>query len=104
MARVRTQSILRRCAAALLVVVLLSLGLPAHAEQRHPTAHTAGTKLTGERTFLWGSLPTAPNSKVWTEVQLSNGKWSRSQFARSSARGSYAVQLTYGAGTPGTTR
>lgn len=103
MARVNTQSALRRCMAAVLAVVLLSLGLPAHADQQRPTANTAGTKLTGERTFLWGALPSAPNSKVWTEVRLPSGDWSRSQFAQSNAKGFYTVQLTYGATTPGTT-
>ena len=95
---------LRSLTATALVVVMLCFGIPAQSSPKAPTANTAGTKLTGESTNLWGWFPTAPNRKVWTEVQLPSGAWSRSQVRQSDAHGTYAIPLTYAASKPGTTR
>ncbi|MGJ3510063.1 L,D-transpeptidase family protein [Enemella sp. A6] len=66
------------------------------------TAATAGTSGVGLKANVWGRAAGAPNADVWTEVRLSNGKWSTSQKGKTNTNGNYALELTYGKYTPGT--
>lgn len=59
------------------------------------SAYTAGTKAVGQDTNVWGTATGAPNSEVWTEVQLSTG-WTRSQTGKTDGAGSYVIPLDYG--------
>lgn len=64
-------------------------------------ASSAGSKPINQQTFTWGTAVGAPNSSVWTEVQV-GGRWSRSQVGTTTSTGSFTLPLTYGASTPGT--
>ena len=70
---------------------------------RTPSATTAGSKRVGQATNVWGETGN-PRATVFTEVQLPSGAWSRSQIRTTNASGFYAVPLTYGVNTVGTTR
>ncbi len=61
---------------------------------------SAGTKPVGQTTYTWGTMPSAANRTVWTEVLL-NGGWSASQARTADSSGSFAIPLTYGANTVG---
>ena len=74
-----------------------------HQFVRTPSATTAGSKRVGQATNVWGETGN-PRATVFTEVQLPNGAWSRSQIRTTNASGFYAVPLTYGVNTVGTTR
>lgn len=65
------------------------------------SAYSAGTREVGIGTNTWGRALGAPDSEVWTEVQLTNG-WSRSQSGVSDSTGAFVLPLTYGAGEVGT--
>lgn len=64
-----------------------------------PSATSAGTTATGRETNVWGTAAGA--TQVWTEVQLPDGRWARSQTGTPDARGGYVLPLTYGQHTPG---
>lgn len=72
---------------------------------RHPlpTANTAGTKFVGQTTSTWGRLVGTPDADVWSEVQLADGRWVRSQTTTVDADGDFVIPLTYGANSRGTT-
>ncbi|MCA1782898.1 MAG: L,D-transpeptidase [Intrasporangiaceae bacterium] len=65
------------------------------------TAATAGTKVVGAVTNIWGTATGAPNAPVTVQA-LVNGSWSTSRTGTTDANGYYAVPLTYGSTTPGT--
>ncbi|NLT31219.1 MAG: hypothetical protein GXX86_12330, partial [Propionibacterium sp.] len=66
------------------------------------SASTAGAAPVGAGANVWGTATGAPNAEVWTEVRLSDGRWSRSQIRTSNASGWYAIPLTYGQNSAGT--
>lgn len=61
---------------------------------------TAGVRPVGAATNAWGSTG-VPNAEVFTEVQLSDGSWSRSQTSTTNASGGYVLPLTYGVNAVG---
>lgn len=66
------------------------------------SAYSATTKNTGVESNAWGTVAGARNARVWTEVKLPNGQWSRSATGTTDSRGGYILPLTYGADTAGT--
>ncbi|MFW6600196.1 C40 family peptidase, partial [Microlunatus sp. Y2014] len=66
-----------------------------------PTVTSAGAKLVGLTTYVWGRVDGAGGGRVWTEV-FAGGRWVRSQVGQTSSSGSYTLPLTYGASTRGT--
>lgn len=69
-----------------------------------PTAATAGAKPTGSTANVWGTVAGTAGLRVWTEIQLADGRWVKSQETTTEARGWYAIELTYGKNTRGTYR
>lgn len=69
-----------------------------------PVAKVAPKKLILQPTFMWGTFPGKAGTKVWSEVQLASGSWSRSQVATTRAGGKFTIPLTYGANSVGTYR
>ena len=67
------------------------------------TSASAGTAAVGATTYVWGTARGASNARVWTEVKLPNGKWSKSQQRTTNANGSYVIPLTYGMNNAGRT-
>ena len=67
-----------------------------------PIARSAGVKAVGAITYVWGHADSQANARVWTEVQLPNGTWSRSQVRATKTDGSYVIPLTYGRYNAGT--
>nr|WP_108870846.1 hypothetical protein [Tessaracoccus timonensis] len=67
------------------------------------TSASAGTAAVGTTPNVWGTARGASNARVWTEVKLPNGTWSRSQERTTNANGYYVIPLTYGKYTAGTT-
>ncbi|WP_297750500.1 ExeM/NucH family extracellular endonuclease [uncultured Tessaracoccus sp.] len=67
-----------------------------------PIARSAGVKAVGAVTYVWGHADSQANARVWTEVQLPNGTWSRSQVRATKTDGSYVIPLTYGRYSAGT--
>lgn len=66
-------------------------------------ASTAGTKVVGATTYVWGEVVGAPEGvTVHSEVRIGD-IWYGSQTATTDADGKYAIPLTYGARTVGTT-
>ncbi len=77
--------------------------LPALTQRRVavPLARSAGAAPAGRLANVWGI---AEPGRVWTEVQLPDGRWSRSQVRDTDAAGRYVIELTYGKHQPGTYR
>lgn len=69
-----------------------------------PSANTAGIKAIGADTYTWGTVDGQPGASVWTEVQLPDGTWSRSQQATTGTDGGFVIKLTYGHDVAGTYR
>lgn len=67
------------------------------------TATSAGQAPVGRTASVWGSTA-GGGQRVWTEVRLPDGTWTRSQLATSGADGGYVLELTYGKHTVGTYR
>lgn len=67
------------------------------------TADSAGVKVVGATTYVWGKFDVNFPTAVWTEVQTPGG-WGRSQTSTTSSTGGYSIPLTYGASTPGVYR
>lgn len=67
------------------------------------TAASVGVKELGAKTAVWGKADVFDPTQVWTEVWLGN-RWSRSQSAMTKDNGGYAIPLTYGANSRGTTK
>ena len=67
-----------------------------------PIAHSAGVKAVGANSYVWGHADSQADKKTWTEVQLPNGTWARSQIGTTKANGSYVIPLTYGRHSAGT--
>ncbi len=65
------------------------------------TANSAKSKQAGQAANVWGYVPAASGSRVFTQVHA-NGKWSTSQAGKVSSKGTYTLPLTYGRNTPGT--
>lgn len=61
-----------------------------------PKLSTAGVKIQGESTNVWGMFPGTEGRSVSTEVRLANGAWSRSQTRKASQSGYFQIPLTYG--------
>lgn len=61
---------------------------------------SAGSKPVGQTTYTWGTMPSAANRTVWTQVLL-NGSWASSQARTADASGYFAIPLTYGTNTVG---
>ncbi len=79
--------------------------LPAFTQQRvGPTIATAGRAPVGRTANAWGRVAGEPGARVWTEVQLPDGRWSRSQVGRTRPDGGYTLELTYGKHVVGTQR
>lgn len=78
--------------------------LPVFTQRRvaPPSATSAGTAPIGRDTNVWGTAAGA--SRVWSEVQLPDGRWVRSQAGSPDVRGGYVIPLTYGQHAPGTYR
>lgn len=102
----RPRTRVRRLAAvATLSVAMLATGVAADAAPAaKPTAKTAGWAYTGATANVWGAVPGSSGAEVWTEVRLSDGRWSRSQTRQTKSGGQYAIPLTYNTTTPGTQR
>ena len=64
------------------------------------TAFSAGTKVVGYTTYVWGAVTDSGEQDVWTEV-LVDDVWSRSQEGRTDSEGRYVLELTYGFTTVG---
>ena len=69
-----------------------------------PVARTAGVKRAGDTTNTWGHLGVRKPVKVFTQVQLPDGRWSTSQTRMADNNGRYVVELTYGKHNKGTYR
>lgn len=69
-----------------------------------PTATTAGSKLIGLGSNVWGHFDGPAGLPVRTEVSLPGVGWRTSQTGRTDSRGNYVLPLTYGINTPGTWR
>lgn len=67
-----------------------------------PNVSTAGERHVGVESNAWGTISGASNVATWTEVELSDDNWSRSQSTTANEQGRYVLPLTYGADTPGT--
>lgn len=67
-----------------------------------PLARTAGEAPVGRTANVWGTLDVDAPTTVWTEVQLADGRWVRSQSTTSTASGWYVIELTYGKHAAGT--
>lgn len=78
-------------------------GIDAAGAPPEVSALSAGTKPVGQATYVWGSIPSAPGVRVFTQVKV-NGSWATSQSSSANAAGAYAVELTYGRTTPGAYR
>lgn len=92
------------------VVVLHDHGeveyLPEFTQMRYaaPSVNSAGVAPVGQTASVWGTVPGQAYAEVWTEVQLSDGTWARSQTVTTNARGGYVIELTYGKNVAGTYR
>ncbi len=64
------------------------------------TASSAGSKVVGAETYVWGSVTGFPGAATVTTQVLIGGKWANSQ-TKANVTGSYSLPLTYGANTPG---
>lgn len=90
----------------LLVAAMLAAVVGALSASGSPpevSAASAGTKPVGEATYVWGSAPSSPGARVFTQVQL-NGSWVTSQISTANQTGAYVLELTYGRTTPGAYR
>ena len=67
-----------------------------------PTAKSAGTAPVRRLANVWGTAGPGGFTKVWTEVRMSNGSWSKSQQTVTAFNGGYVLPLTYGSTVPGT--
>lgn len=64
-----------------------------------PSANSAGVTSVDRIANVWGTAQ--PGAVVWTEVQLPDGRWSKSQVTTANDRGGYVLELTYGRGAAG---
>lgn len=64
------------------------------------TAVSAGKKVVGQATYVWGSAPKARGARVEVHALVA-ARWSVSQRGTVSSSGSYVLPLTYGADTVG---
>lgn len=69
-----------------------------------PTATSAESAPAGRTANVWGTIAGNPNVAVWTEVQLPDGRWVRSNVGTTDDAGGYVLELTYGKHTPGSYR
>lgn len=84
------------------ILVLLSAWLPsAHAAPSITTFTASMPRWVDQGANVWGTIQGQPNTRVWTEVKLPSGDWSRSQLGTTTDTGFYAIALTYGSDTPG---
>ena len=66
-----------------------------------PTANVAAVSPIGQASNAWGSVDAKTYTRVWTEVRLPDGTWSKSQVRLSDGSGRYVIPLTYGRNSAG---
>lgn len=67
-----------------------------------PVASSVGSKPVGATSYVWGTVDAEAAGMIWTEVQLADGRWARSQTTTANETGFYMAELTYGKHTAGT--
>lgn len=67
-----------------------------------PTATSAGQAPIGRAASVWGTVDGVHPTSVWTEVQLPDGRWAKSQQTTTGSHGGYVLPLTYGQHNHGT--